>query len=257
MRKIGLVCVVLAMGCGGGSGVPIDQFGQSYANAICAQNFKCCSSADLMGKTMSDCVNTNGLVFGAAVSTLQTAQSQGRVTYDAAKAGTCISGIRAMSCADWQKGLTEANSPPSCSAVFVAKVAASGMCTSDQECTSGQYCAGLDASKDPPTPGTCAATVAMGGSCANGETCATDLYCGSTTQTCQPKKAAGTACSTDNECVNSCNIDTQQCSCYSGCAVGGRVSTRSALLSLLLAAAAIAAARLGRRRGPGPARIRR
>ena len=61
MKKLGLVGIVLVIGCGGSSSpsVTIQSFPQQYAQALCAKNFGCCDAAELSGKTMAMCVDSN------------------------------------------------------------------------------------------------------------------------------------------------------------------------------------------------------
>ena len=78
---------------------------------------------------------------------------------------------------------------------------------------------------------------AIGQSCA-ANACVDGAYCDSN-NVCQPVKAAGSTCTSDNECVNTCNLTTNTCSCYSGCAVAGPTTTQGTLLSLLLVSAGL------------------
>ena len=53
-----LAVVIGLAGCSE-SGVQLDQFPGAYAQAICTQNFNCCSATDIGTNTMKDCVDTN------------------------------------------------------------------------------------------------------------------------------------------------------------------------------------------------------
>ena len=88
---------------------------------------------------------------------------------------------------------------------------------------------------------------AIGAACSSIE-CVDGAYCDSATSTCLANKAAGTACTSSDECVNECDTTTNTCTCYSGCNVGGPTTTRGALLSLLLLGASLAVRRSRRRR---------
>jgi hypothetical protein len=243
----GIVCMT-ALGCGGG-GIGLDQLPAARAQAVCAQNFKCNSAADLMNETgdmdkpitQPECVTNIQTEWLVTTSSVSDGQAKGRVAYDQSKAEACIAAIKAMSCDDWNSGLKQ---PPECSQAFVAKVAVGGKCLNDFECIDG-VCAGAT-STDPPTDGTCTARVGVGQACMyvlTTDTCADGNYC-TPGNTCAAKKAGGAACGGDNECGSgNCNDTTGQCSGYVTCAVTGRVTAKSALVSVLALALLIGAAR--------------
>jgi len=254
MKRLGLVFVIAILGCGGGSSVTLDQFPVKAATAVCAQNFKCCDATELAGKTMSDCVNNNESFLALFSGTISDSQAKGRASYSATQMGTCISGISALSCAEW-KAASDPMTSPSCTAAITAKVASGGACQQDYECTTGK-CVGatVDANQNP-VDGMCGPadpTVAIGQPCTSGgASCVSGAYCDSTSNTCKAQKAAGESCDptgTGAECANSCDSTTSTCTCYVGCSVAGPVTGAGALWSLALLAAAIAAARLRRAR---------
>jgi hypothetical protein len=233
MRKFVMVPALMALACGGDSGVPLDQFPDQYAQAMCAQNFACCTAADIMSRTMQDCVDTGSSnLFFLAVA-ISDAQSGGRASYDGKQMSACIGALKKMSCADWPDS-QGANQPPACRAAVTARVADGGACLNDFECTAGR-CRGADQSTTPITYGMCTAGVAVGGSCANGETCAAGAYCEGTgaSASCAAVKRAGEACTQRAQCVNSCNTTTGVCSGYAdaGCAVAGPLSSPGTPLS--------------------------
>jgi hypothetical protein len=234
---------VLVVGCGGGGGgyssVSLDQLPDAYSKVLCDQNFKCASTADIMGRTKQDCIDTNKGIIQLVVPSIRDSVTKGRSTYDAAASGACLTAMQNQSCDDWVKGTVE---PAACANVTMPKVALDGACGGDGDCIGG-YCDGADSSTNPPKDGTCKATIAHGGQCTVADTCEDDKdYCDGTTMTCTAKKAGGTACTDDNECSNSCNPDTNKCSGYAGCNVGG-VTPSSTLLSLVGLGLAIGAAR--------------
>jgi MYXO-CTERM domain-containing protein len=241
LATVFFVSTAALFGCGGGGGsggsVPISQFGSQYSQAMCAQNFKCCSVADIDGRTMQECTETNSTLFSALAGSFSEGQAAGRLTYDAALMGMCIAAIKQLSCDEWKMGLTMSNQPNACKAAVTAKVAAGGACLDDNECMTGN-CDGADSAATPPVTGTCTNLIAAGGSCAGVVECADGLTCTSPGNVCAPKKAGGEACTSDSECMNSCNLTTGLCSCYAGCAVGGAMAPRLPLLALALLAAA-------------------
>ena len=134
-----------------------------------------------------------------------------------------------------------------CMAFIMPKVAQGGACTQDVRVhhrkLRGSY-------TDPPVDGMCVAPpvlAAIGQSCA-ANACVDGAYCDSAAVTCQPLKGAGQTCTSDNECINTCNLTNNTCSCYSGCAVAGPTTTQGTLLSLLLVGAGLVFTRARRRR---------
>ena len=238
-----LIGITLLVGCGGSS-VGIEDFPQRYAQALCMKNFECCDASELVDKTMSTCVTDNQFFISALVSEINSSQAKGRASYDAKQSGTCIDSLKAMTCDQFKQGI--GGNMAACMGFIMPKVAQGGACTQDFECTT-DTCEG--ATTEPPVDGMCVAapvTAAVGQSCAVNE-CADGAYCDSTS-TCQPVKGAGQTCTSDEECVNTCNTTTGTCSCYAGCAVAAPVTTRGTLLSLLLVGAGMVFTRARRRR---------
>jgi hypothetical protein len=235
------------LGCGGSSSsssVSLDQLPDAYSQAICDQNFKCASAADIMGRTKQDCLDTNKGIFQFVLPQLRASVTKGREAYDAAKMGECIAAVRALSCDQWVAGNAE---PASCNEAIAPKVALGGACGGSGDCIGG-FCDGADSSTNPPKDGVCTATVATGGACTSSEECGDKEYCDSTAQTCTAKKVGGTACTSDDQCTNSCNTDTNKCSGYAGCAVGGPITAGGTLASVALLGVIVAFARRRRAR---------
>lgn len=232
-RGFVLAVAAMTLGCGGGSSgaggpVALAQLPTQWAQTVCTQNFKCASAADIMDRTKNDCVQTNTQVWQLLTGSVQDGQAKGRVAYDAAQAGSCLSTLAHETCAEWTTGTFH---DVACPEAFTPKVTTGGACQSDVECING-YCDGADLSADPPVEGTCKARVAHGAACTFADTCVATDYCDSTAMSCTAKKVGGAACESDDECGNSCNTDTSKCSGYAGCAVAG-TTARSTLLSLV------------------------
>ncbi len=251
MKNFGRVGIGIAflVGCGGGgsSSVTIDNFAQKYAEALCEKNFTCCDQAELTGKTQSQCVSDNQAAFSFLISSIKSSQAQNRASYSSTASGMCVDSLKAMSCDEFKQG-SQANMA-ACMALIMPKVAMGGACTQPYECVTGN-CEGADSSTDPPTEGTCgpAPTVAsVGASCATAE-CVGGAYCDTATTTCQPKKGAGEACTSDSECLNSCNTTTNTCTCYAGCRVVEATTTGGTVLSVLALGAGFVFVRKRRRR---------
>ena len=244
------IVYLMAAGCGGGSsGVTLSNLPSARAEAVCAQNYKCCSAADLMNEmdgdgkplTQQQCVSNIRTAWSLVVSDITEGQKKGRVAYDQPKGEACIAGIKAMSCEDWND---TRKMPAECTEAFVAKVAAGGACLSDFECIDGT-CDGADSSATPPKDGTCKAKIAAGAACTFTDTCADLNYCGPA-DTCVAKKAGGEACTATDECVNNCNTMTNKCTAFVACNAGP-VTPRSTLLSLVGLGIVLASVRRRRR----------
>jgi hypothetical protein len=267
MKTLRLMAIVLLVGCGGtkaskndasvsnndagvsnnDAGISINDFPQRYAQALCSKNFQCCDASELVGKMMSTCVSDNQAVIAILISEINASQARGRVSYDPNQSGICISSLEAMTCDEFKQGI--GGNMAACMAFIMPRVAQGGACTQGYECTTGN-CAGADTSVDPPVEGMCAAApvlAAVGASCATSE-CVDNAYCDTATTTCQPLKAAGVACTSDSECINSCNPTTYTCSCYAGCQVAAATTTRGTLLSLLVLGVGLVVTRARRRR---------
>jgi MYXO-CTERM domain-containing protein len=247
MNKLWWVGIVLVIGCGGGSSsVSIQNFPQQYAETLCAKNFQCCSSSELTGKTQSQCVTDNQSVISFLIAEINASQAQGRVSYDPKASGTCIDSLKAMTCDQFKQGI--GGNMAACMAFIMPKVSQGGACTQPFECTTGN-CVGADTSTDPAVDGMCAAAptlAAIGTSCATA-LCVDGAYCDSTS-TCVARKAAGEACTSDDECVNTCDTTSQTCSCYSGCQVAAAPTPATTALSALLLGMGLVVSRARRRR---------
>jgi hypothetical protein len=243
----GTILVGVIAGCGGGGGggggagsggagtggagiggpVSLEALPAAYAKAVCDQNFKCSKAEDIGEKTKQDCLDnlTSGFLF--VLPQIRAAQTKNRLTYDGAKMATCISGLEALSCADWNTGLAQ---PAGCNDAFIPRVAVGGACLNDAECIGGT-CENADSLADPPVDGACRAQkmVAHGEACAIEDKCPTGDYCDGT---CKSEKPSGDACTSDDECGYSCNQTTKKCSTYAGCAIAPVTGTTT-LLSLL------------------------
>ena len=220
-------------------------FSQKYAEALCAKNWECCPASELADKTKADCVMNNQFGISALVGSINESQSKGRATYDAGKANACADALAAMTCDEFKQGGSNA---ATCMSFVTPKVAEGGACTQDYECTTNN-CQGATTT-DPPVDGACAAAISLapiGGAC-TGIECVDGAYCDSTTSTCQKSKGAGETCTSDSECVNSCDTATNTCTCYSGCSVAGATTTGGTVLSLLLLGAGLVVRRSRRRR---------
>src|SRR4029078_10642631 len=123
LPKVALLTSTIALAsCGGSSGVGVDQFPQAYAHAMCTQNFKCARAADLVDKTMQQCVDNNSSLFFLLSASISDGQAKGRLSYDANQMGKCIAAIKALTCDQWKAGLTMTTQPADCQTAITAKV---------------------------------------------------------------------------------------------------------------------------------------
>jgi hypothetical protein len=228
-------------GCGSESGVSLESFPGAYAQALCAQNFKCCSAADIGSNTMKDCVDTNQSSLQFLAGSISDAQSRGRVRYDKDKMKECVDAVAMISCDEWSVGYTMSSQPDICYQAVIPMVLTGGACRDDIECSTGN-CQGEDPANN--VDGVCAASDSTGLTCASSDECGPDFYCDAT-NVCAAKKFAGQACELHEECRTSCNLDTSVCSCYAGCAMAGPLTP--GLLGLLVVAVLIVLASRRRR----------
>jgi hypothetical protein len=245
---LGLVTALAACGSGGGgyggsdAPVPVEQSTAPWAQTICQQNFKCASKADIGDNNMAGCLQVDTMVWQSLATSVKADEAKGRVSYDPAAMGMCLSTLYHETCDQWTAGLTH---DVWCREAFTPMVAVGGACQSDVECIGGS-CKGADLSKMPPVEGVCAARVADGAACAIGDMCSISKYCDGTAMMCVAVKAGGTACDSDEQCASQhCNPDTSVCSGYQGCAVA---PTRGGTILSLLAVGLLVSAAARRRR---------
>jgi hypothetical protein len=173
MRK-SLVAVFLALACSSsstpsGGSVALEQVPGELSKVYCEKIYACCSATErmnnfLVGTDQMSCQVALGAFLSFVVPELQASISKGRAAYHPEKMGTCVSQLRATSCADLKANAmgVSLTSIPECAAAFEAKVAIGGACDQNGECTGG-FCDD-DMKK-------CAALKADGQACASGEEC--------------------------------------------------------------------------------------
>lgn len=178
-----------------GDPVPIASFGNEYIAASCAAAARCGAYPDL-----ASCLATNRVASGFL--TLQADVAMARVTYDAAKAATCLAAIRTGPCTVTASVAEGANTSP-CDGVFVGTVAVGGSCFISGECAGTSICIPSAACTTACCMGTCTAPVAAQSSCATAP-CVAGTYCrqiNNTTFRCTPQSATeGASCDASNAC---------------------------------------------------------
>lgn len=209
---------------GGGSasvGPTIDQVPAQLAKIICDQQKRCLGPAYDVFLGGTDC-ESNFLksIEDGDIGASKRLADQGKLTYDPAKAKSCLDGYAALTC----EGLTNP-APSGCDEIFGGKGTAGSACTINAECVPGTFCRAANA-----CPGVCANKIAEGGDCRQTDECAAGLKCSSLK--CSPVVALGAACDEKRECL-------ADALCLPN---GGGDEARSCQLSSTLFAAAVGAA---------------
>ncbi|NVB85004.1 MAG: hypothetical protein HOV81_41945 [Kofleriaceae bacterium] len=229
MKRL-LLCVLL-VGCsdddsGGGGPVALDNFGMELATVSCRQQFDCCTDAEIMDMYMgitydghaimteADCVGfANALLTGLGVAQWKESLAMGRIEYDSAAAGGCISALEGLTCDQYSSGNID-DLPSSCRPYLIPKVGDGGGCTQDYECTSKNCVGATHQPNGPDTDGMCQPMPGAGEACT--DNCADGLYCGFDTtngnELCMPLKTDGAECSLDRDCASEyCDDTSRKC----------------------------------------------
>lgn len=196
MRSSLALGLVVLVGCGGGSGIAIDDVPDAIRDEYCQYLARC-----HMVQSESECAGLNlGLDFHLDPS-LRAAIDAGKVHYDGGKLGECYAQFGDQSC-DRTSEAARALKSDACSDAIKGTVGAGGTCAIDAECLS-QLC-DVPSCPDACCQGTCTGdtppprTVALGGTCMTSSDCARG-YCDSTS-VCAAFKASGSTCQSGAEC---------------------------------------------------------
>jgi|GEM_PF-5427815 len=156
-----------------GAGLPIGEFGQALAHAICVNLVACGGPLAEFAYHEEDCdAYLAAVLDDTTVGAIRRSVDQGKLTYDAAKAATCVQHLleggtqSPPRCADLAKGLEE------CRDALGGRSGPGGACSSYYDCESGHYC-----DVETSCPGICRAFVQFGGTCTKPEQCGPDLTC--------------------------------------------------------------------------------
>ena len=270
----GLVVLVGSPGCGGVSGIPVDQTASRIANTICPKAWMCCTADQLAGNSAAgtseqDCITQTTTSYQNQLSTLQLSVNQKRASYQSSKLDACLMTISDSDCATLDV-TNHVAGIPGCESFTTPLVPVGGACSQDYECING-WC-------NVPTSssygdGVCAAFLPAGQSCAaaGGPSCGPNAVCDvegtlsdSSDDLCAAVSAIGGSCADDLQCT-SLNCSTSggsamtcaaattppaaMCFYASGCsAAGGRPGAGTLLLFAGFAAVAFLRAGRARRR---------
>jgi hypothetical protein len=261
-------------GCGGVSGIPIDQTATDIATTVCPKAWSCCTADQLSGNSAAgtseaDCEVQTKQSFVNQLSTLQRSVDQKRATYQSSKLDSCLATIKSSSCAalDVTNHLAGISG---CATFTTPLVATGGACSQNYECVDGWCNVPMNSSNGD---GVCAAFVGTGESCAagGGVSCGPGAVCDiegtvddSSDDLCETVSDDGGACTDDLQCTSlncsssggagmTCAAPTSppapMCFYASGCsATGGRPGAGTLLL--LAGFVLVAYLRAGRRRHP-------
>jgi hypothetical protein len=256
-------------GCGGVSGIPVDETATRIAQTVCPKAYMCCTADQLSGNSAAgtdeaSCEMATKQNYVNVLNTLQASVNQHRATYQSAQLDACLATISSSDCATLDM-TTHLMGVPGCESFTTPLVAIGGACTQDYECINGWCNVPSGAGQ-----GACEGFVPFGQSCATagGPSCGPNAVCDpegtadSADDLCEPVSPNGGACLDDYQCTSlncsssggsgmTCQAATTpppaMCFYQSGCSTaGGRPGPGT--LVLFAAFAAVALARAGRAR---------
>jgi hypothetical protein len=209
-----------AAGCGGVSGIPIDETATRIANTVCPKAYQCCTpdelamNMDQAGTDVASCESGTKSAYQNILSTLQSSVDQKRATYQSAQVDTCLATIMSSDCSTLNV-TTHLTGIPGCESFTTPLVAVGGACSQDYECING-WCNVPSTSTNGD--GVCAGFVPLGMSCAaaGGPSCGPNAVC-------DPE---GTADASDDLCEsvspnNGACLDDYQCQSFNCSSSGG------------------------------------
>lgn len=251
----GLVVLLGSPGCGGVSGIPVDQTATRIANTICPKAWMCCTADQLAGNSAAgtseqDCITQTTTSYQNQLSTLQFSVDQKRATYQSSKLGACLMTISDSDCATLNV-TNHVAGIPGCESFTTPLVPVGEACSQDYECING-WCNVPSSSTNGD--GLCAAFLPAGQSCAaaGGPSCGPNAVCDvegtpydSSDNLCAAVSDIGGTCADNLQCTSlNCSTSggsamtcaaatTPAAMCFyaSGCsAAGGRPGAGTLLL---------------------------
>jgi hypothetical protein len=194
MRKVSAIVLVTAWvtACGGSSAeftggtIAIAELPDQLATALCKAEKACSPFFYRVAFSSADCKTTVSEQLRESTFTqIQVAVDAKTVTYDGAKAESCIEAVAEGSCAVLDNHL-----PTVCREALAGTVAAGGDCDIDAQCTGLSRCEVTGGA----CPGKCAPLVTAGVACTRDGDCALGLTCSEATGHCSAPAAAGEPC---------------------------------------------------------------
>jgi hypothetical protein len=269
-RLTGFFALIL-IGCGGVSGIPIDETSTRIANTVCPKAWMCCTADQLSsngaaGTDVASCETATKQNYQNVLATLQSSVDQHRAAYQSSQVDACLATIMDSDCATLNM-TTHIEGVPGCESFTTPLVAMGNACSQNYECISG-WCNVPPSATDGE--GVCEGFVPFGQSCAlaGGPSCGPNAVCDpgatiddSSDDLCEPVSPNGGACLDDVQCQSlnctsgggsgmTCQPSTSatpMCFYQSGCsAAGGRPGAGT--LVLFAAFAAVAFLRAARAR---------
>jgi hypothetical protein len=267
---VGAALLAALAGCGGVSGIPVDETATRIANTVCPKAYMCCTADQLSqnsaaGTDVASCETATKQNYVNVLGTLQASVNQGRATYQSAQLDTCLATIMSSDCATLNM-TTHLQGIPGCESFTTPLVAMGGACSQNYECING-WCNVPQGSAD----GVCEGFVPLGQSCAlaGGPSCGPNAVCDpegtlndSSDDLCEPVSPLGGACLDDYQCQSlnctssggsgmtcqTATTTTPMCFYQSGCsAAGGRPGPGTLVLFSVFVAVALARAGRARR----------
>ena len=208
-------CLAIVAGCSAGGGATIAL--NDAPAAYCARSLACYTLDELAARfpgaspaitDQASCRTYVARVFGDEfVADTMAAEAAGSARYHGDAMASCVSEIRAASCADLSRALAFTTLPATCPAPREPLVADGGACDHDFHCISA-----LCATPAPGAAGTCQPVPAIGAACTAGK-CGPDGYCdrsGGGFGTCTSIGDVGAACVSALACTS---LDCQGGTC--------------------------------------------
>jgi hypothetical protein len=258
---------VAAGGCGGVSGIPVDDTATRIANTVCPKAYMCCTATELgmnseAGTDVATCESMTKQNYQNILNTLQSSVDQKRATYVSSKLDTCLANIQSMDCSALNM-TNHLQGVPGCESFTTPLVPVGGACSQDYECIGG-WCNVPQNSTNGD--GTCDAFLGPGQDCTSqgGRSCGPTQVCDAyNNNLCKPVSDIGGTCADNLQCTSlncsssggsgmTCQASTAppptQCFYQSGCSeAGGRPGPGTLILFGIFAAVALARARRAQR----------
>lgn len=205
--------------------IAADELAQAFHDMLCEASWECPnrSTAELSliaygrFESLEACKDAEPeprIVTQMGLREIAASAEAGRLDYDATKAAECIAAIKAQVCDPNVPSPIGEALPVECIQALQGTVAEGGDCIHELDCLGGLRCetTGMNCYGTCQTPAPDCAT----------DRCTDAEYCDST-NTCQPRKAAGEMCASDEECADgtTCNSSITDPVCVEDGSIAG------------------------------------